>query len=100
MSGASGLGGGGSQYYDYQQLLTSNVGALTPVFVEDIVRDRNLDYLEHLAQMVEAMNLHSVWFHHETPHNKMKLLQIYQLSLSYAANTASIYEDALEKVDK
>lgn len=72
---------------------------MTPVHIQNIIKDRNLDYLENLGELAERMNVNPVWYEYETPENKMKLLEIYQLSINYARNTADLYKDVLNDLN-
>lgn len=75
------------------------MGVLTPVHVEDIVKDRNLDYLESLGELVERTPGSPLWYEYESSENKVKFLQIYQLSICYARNTDAIYKGALAEMN-
>lgn len=39
-----------------------DIGTLTPVHIDDIIKDRNLDYLENLGELVERMPADPIWY--------------------------------------
>lgn len=42
--------------------LTESVGAVSMVSTDQIRKQENLDYLEHLCSFIERMNINPIWF--------------------------------------
>ena len=80
-----------------------NVGKLTPVFLNDVIQTRNIDYLQHLCSLCERLRVNPIWFDLESAENKQKMLKIYQMAIQYTNNTDEIYQECyqemLRKVD-
>ena len=83
----------GNSFYEtsYQQPCSS-VGALNMVNVEYIKSEENIDYLEQLCGFIENMNINPLWFDSESDKNKLKLLQVFQLAITYSKNLSQSYK--------
>jgi hypothetical protein len=54
--------------------LTESVGAVSMVSIDQIKKEENLDYLEHLCTFIDRMNINPIWFESEDHNNKAKIL--------------------------
>ena len=62
------------------------------VNVEYIKSEENIDYLEQLCGFIENMNINPLWFDSESDKNKLKLLQVFQLAITYSKNLSQSYK--------
>lgn len=51
-----------SQYQSALYQLTESVGAVSMVNLDQIRKQENLDYLEHLCSFIDRMNINPIWF--------------------------------------
>jgi hypothetical protein len=43
------------------------------------------------------MNINPIWFENEDNHSKLKIIEIYQLAITYSANLSESYERTLRE---
>jgi hypothetical protein len=79
--------------------LNESVGAVSMVNLEQLTRNEDLDYLEHLCSFVDRMNINPIWFDNEEAANRLKVLEIYQLAITYSKNLSLSHKASIKEME-
>ena len=75
-----------------------SVGALSMVNTSQIRDEQNLDYLQKLCGFMDHMNLNPLWYQNQSPADRLKFLQLYQMAINYSSNLSQSYSKEIDEL--